>query len=149
MSKGITECKVCHREFALIAEDHYVAYDPRPMGGLATLTCTDPTRQYDAIDCPHCGCQSILQDRKPGVCPCECEEEEEDEEEDEVKKDSSLPCLNEMIGWLKCFCDYNSCHDPCPLKNAKCGRGAWFGYGMSETEIIEAYKTAKKWKEEY
>lgn len=86
MSKGMIECKVCHRDFALIAEDHYVAQDPNPMGVLATLA---RTHWYDAIDCPHCGCQNILQDRKPKVCPCEygicdeCEEEEEEESDDE------------------------------------------------------------------
>lgn len=87
MSKGMIECKVCHREFALVEEDHYVAHDPEPIGSLATLTCKDPAYQYDAIDCPHCGCQNLLQNRKPEVCPCEygvcdeCEEEEESSDE--------------------------------------------------------------------
>lgn len=83
MSKGMTECKICHREFALCIEDHYVAQDPKKTGIIAVIGSNDPEVHYDAIDCPHCGCQNILQERK---CPCyygicdECEDEENEED---------------------------------------------------------------------
>ena len=85
MSKGMYECGVCHRDFALIAEDHYIAEDPTPTGLVAVVSKT--VYPYDAIDCPHCGCQNVLQQRKPVACPCdygicdECNREEEDSDD--------------------------------------------------------------------
>lgn len=87
MSKGIVECKVCHREFALVIEDHYEAKDPVHV--IPIWEPSGPTKGYDAIDCPHCGCQNLLQERKPvwDGCPCyygicdECLRENSESEE--------------------------------------------------------------------
>lgn len=143
MSKGMIECAVCHREFALIAEDHYVAKDPVATGISAVVSNT--IYPYDAIDCPHCGCQNILQKRKPFACPCDfgicdecdCECTEEDEE----------VSIDEMRKFLMDFCneDQKTCED-CPLHTPKfrCGRGIWFDTGMSDEDIKDAYHVAKE-----
>lgn len=62
---GFTKCKVCGVEFALIAINHYVARDLGKTGGLvASLGGSTEGMVYDAFDCPHCGCQNIIQERK-------------------------------------------------------------------------------------
>lgn len=63
MSKGMTTCGVCGRDFALIAEDHYVASDNLKTRMIGAFGGTEPDI-YDAYDCPHCGCQNIMQTRK-------------------------------------------------------------------------------------
>lgn len=146
MSKGMYECVVCHREFALIAEEHYVAKDP-PCSGLAAMV-SSIVYPYDAIDCPHCGCQNVLQKRKPFACPCDygiCDECDcecaNNEEEDE-------PSVEEMKEFLDNFCNRHTCgnNSDCPLHtNAfKCGRGSYFTIDMSDEEIAAAYKVAKE-----
>lgn len=74
--KGMTTCKVCGRDFALMAEDHYVSEDPKKTGALANLVNTDRAYEFDTFDCPHCGCQNVMQERKPlfsdeQECPCD------------------------------------------------------------------------------
>lgn len=62
---GFTKCKICGVEFALIAINHYVARDFGKTGGLvASLGGETEGMLYDAFDCPHCGCQNIIQERK-------------------------------------------------------------------------------------
>lgn len=63
MSKGMATCKICGRDFALIAEEHYIARDPKK-GGLAVSITGEAIYMYDAFNCPHCGCQYIAQPRK-------------------------------------------------------------------------------------
>lgn len=87
-AKGMTTCKVCGRDFALISEDHYVARDTEKTGVITALNGQEAVR-YDAFDCPHCGCQNVIQERKQETCPCdfgicdECNNEECEEEEEE------------------------------------------------------------------
>lgn len=91
--KAIRECEVCGRMFPLIAEEHYIAADPKVVGAIAGLVSTDKANQYDAFDCPHCGCQNVIQPRKPEYCPCDydiCDECCCDEEEDEDAPET--PC---------------------------------------------------------
>lgn len=81
--KGMRTCGVCGRDFPLLFEEHYVAEDPQKVGAFANLVSTDKAYEYDAIDCPHCGCQNVLQPRKPAAIPCdECSEEDEEESEE-------------------------------------------------------------------
>ena len=72
--KGMVTCKVCGRDFPLIAEEHYIARSVKttPEISLKELWSPSPTEpvQYDAIDCPHCGCQMILQEREHTQWPC-------------------------------------------------------------------------------
>ena len=62
-TKGMTTCKVCRRDFALIIEEHYVAKEPGATG-LAAFAGT-PRKLFDAFDCPHCGCQNVVNGRYP------------------------------------------------------------------------------------
>ena len=59
---GMTTCTVCGRDFPILAENTYIARDDATMG-LSRLAGTEHCI-YDAIDCPHCGCQNILQRRR-------------------------------------------------------------------------------------
>lgn len=82
--KGMTTCKICERDFPLIVEDHYVAQDPQKVGAIANLVSVDRAFEFDAFDCPHCGCQNIMQNRKPCLFSEEYfDEEGEEKEEDE------------------------------------------------------------------
>lgn len=60
---GSAVCKVCGRNFPLIYEKRYTARDNEKSGVAMTLAGSESVL-YDAIDCPHCGCQNILQTRK-------------------------------------------------------------------------------------
>lgn len=82
MSKGMTTCKICERDFALIAEDHYIARGENKTG-LAALAGNTESNLYDAINCPHCGCQMILQERKRPFVETVYKEEEKEGEDDE------------------------------------------------------------------
>lgn len=62
--KGMTTCKICGRDFPLIAEEHYIARGIEKNGVIAALSIQEEAMQYDAFDCPHCGCQNIMQERK-------------------------------------------------------------------------------------
>ena len=96
--KGMTTCKVCGRDFALIVEEHYVARDLEKKGVIPALNDTVESGEYDAFECPHCGCQNIMQGRKPtlfhkGECPCDfgiCDEC--DHVEETPKHDGCLGC---------------------------------------------------------
>lgn len=60
--KGMTTCKVCGRDFPLLAEEHYVSKDVRLTGFAGLAGGTEP-KIWDSFDCPHCGCQNRLQQR--------------------------------------------------------------------------------------
>jgi len=81
--KGMTTCKICGRDFPLIIEEHYVAKEPGATG-LASLSGA-PRKLFDAFDCPHCGCQNVMNGRYPlsdimgQDFPLSCEEEDEEE----------------------------------------------------------------------
>jgi len=92
--KGMTTCKVCGREFPLMAEEHYIAQDPQRVGVLANLANTDKAIEYDAFDCPHCGCQNIMQTRKPLWMFEECNEEEEETGEDSQDHEGCFGCIH-------------------------------------------------------
>ena len=141
--KGMTTCKVCGRDFPLMAEEHYIAQDPQRIGVLANLANTDKAMEYDAFDCPHCGCQNVMQTRKSIWVPEESEESEEDQEDDTSADD--------MREYLTRFCRSRWCKD-CPLNKEGfvCGRGHSFGsphdrYGyMSDEEIKKHYDAVKE-----
>lgn len=81
--KGMTTCKVCERDFPLIYENHYIVRDPQKTGAIANLVNTDVAYEYDAFDCPHCGCQNVMQNRKPLLLPEFPFNDEDEEEENE------------------------------------------------------------------
>ena len=58
-------CKVCGGNFHLVDENHYIARDSKIANGFAqALSGEEEPKQYDAFDCPFCGCQYIAQERK-------------------------------------------------------------------------------------
>lgn len=56
------KCKICGKEFELKKKDLYVATDKSTGIGSAFATEEDPI--YDTFDCPFCGCQNVMQERK-------------------------------------------------------------------------------------
>ena len=83
---GMTTCRVCGRDFPLLKENHYLAIDKATTGLSAVLGGSQPA-MYDAMDCPHCGCQNVLQEFKRiatpkdlGACCCDAPGEEEEDD---------------------------------------------------------------------
>lgn len=79
------KCKICGTEFPALADNHYIVRDPEKTG-LAAAFSSEESAQFDAFDCPNCGCQVIAQQRKPLYLfeeVVENDEEQEDNEEDE------------------------------------------------------------------
>ena len=74
--KGMRACQVCGRDFPLIAEEAYVARDVESSGIPAAIVGEVESAWYDAIDCPHCGGQNVLQERKRPLTPEDTGEEE-------------------------------------------------------------------------
>ena len=63
----------------LLKERHYISRD-NGKSGLAVAFGSEPEEKlYDTFDCPSCGCQIAVQERKRTYIPC-CETCEEDEE---------------------------------------------------------------------
>lgn len=77
--KGMAACEVCGRGFPLIAEEVYVARDVERSGIAAVVVGEVESAWYDAIDCPHCGCQNVLQERKRPLAPGDLGDEESTE----------------------------------------------------------------------
>lgn len=79
--KGMRTCKVCGRDFALMAEEHYIA-EKYEVGGFKAVIEGSKSTFFDAFDCPHCGCQNVMQERMEKVCDCDCcaNDEEDDNE---------------------------------------------------------------------
>lgn len=57
----ITECQCCGATFTPTKEQHYIVKDATP-GKVLLMTAAEP-KQYDAFDCPQCGCQIIVGER--------------------------------------------------------------------------------------
>lgn len=64
------KCKVCNKEFELQKEGHYIARDVGK-SGLAALAGGKEETLYDTFDCPRCGCQNTMQERKRGYANIE------------------------------------------------------------------------------
>ena len=63
MPEGHVACVICGRYIPLTLEDHYISRDVEK-SGLVNSLAGEESRLYDTIDCPHCGCQNRLQERK-------------------------------------------------------------------------------------
>lgn len=59
----LATCNVCGAEFPLGREDHYIVRDEGTTG-LALVVGGPEETLYDAFDCPLCGCQNVMQERK-------------------------------------------------------------------------------------
>ena len=57
------KCKICGKEFELQKGEHYVTRDAS-QSGIAKVIVSTEEKIYDTFDCPHCGCQNVMQERK-------------------------------------------------------------------------------------
>ena len=61
------KCKVCENELLLNLDFHYIARDEEiERTGLLGIAgkSEKESKLYDAFDCPFCGCQNVMQERK-------------------------------------------------------------------------------------
>lgn len=77
------KCKVCQCEFMPEKKDHYVSRDVTKIG-LSVVAGGMEAKIYDTFDCPQCGCQNIMGERKRELYIGENIKEEETEEVEEV-----------------------------------------------------------------
>lgn len=75
------KCKVCEYEFVPEKKEHYVSRDEVKVG-LSNLAGGMEEKIYDTFDCPQCGCQNIMGERKRSLY-IKLEKLEEKEEESE------------------------------------------------------------------
>ena len=75
------KCKVCEHEFTPVIDKHYVARDDGEYGIVTAFKSTEG-KLYDSFDCPACGCQIIVQERKRVYAPCVASEDMEEEEDE-------------------------------------------------------------------
>lgn len=81
--ESLLKCGVCGTLFRPSLQTHYVARNAETTG-VSTIMAKQEATLYDAYDCPECGCQYIVQERKR-TCPCdygicdECDHPGEDE----------------------------------------------------------------------
>lgn len=52
-------CKVCKNKFKLIKKNKYIALENNGINGTIT-----GKKKYECFDCPHCGCQNIVNVRE-------------------------------------------------------------------------------------
>ncbi len=87
------KCKICEKEFELKKEEKYLATEKvAAFGTLAKLPKT-----FEAFDCPHCGCQNIVNIR---------EKEATDYDVDKVVEQlSDRSTLSRPVDWSKVAVD--------------------------------------------
>lgn len=73
-------CKVCGCRFNAVMEHHYISKDPEKTGLATAFSAEMEPKIYDTFDCPQCGCQFAVQERKRKYIPYNPSEDEEDEE---------------------------------------------------------------------
>lgn len=73
------KCKICGTEFPALEKMHYIARDNSRTGAVVVIS-KDEEKIYDAYDCPMCGCQVIVQERKRKYTPIKQSESVEDNE---------------------------------------------------------------------
>lgn len=65
------KCGVCECEFDGLKENHYISRGEGKCG-LAAISGGNEVKFYDTFDCPQCGCQIVVKERKRS-----CNESEE------------------------------------------------------------------------
>lgn len=62
------ECKICGKDFELKVDNHYIVRDEEIQRlGIASIVGSNTEKEsklYDAFNCPYCGCQNVVQERK-------------------------------------------------------------------------------------
>nr|DAL28802.1 MAG TPA_asm: RimK-related lysine biosynthesis protein, Probable-dependent amine/thiol ligase family Amino-group [Caudoviricetes sp.] len=54
------KCKICGKEFELKKENKYLVTEKIAAFG----ALTELPKTFEAFDCPHCGCQNVMNIRK-------------------------------------------------------------------------------------
>lgn len=57
------KCKVCEYEFDAVKSSHYISREDGKYG-LSAISGGYESKIYDTFDCPVCGCQVVIQERK-------------------------------------------------------------------------------------
>lgn len=63
MPKKFINCNVCGYEFEPLMINHYITRDDGKIG-FAALSASKEPIIWDTFDCPKCGCQVRVQERK-------------------------------------------------------------------------------------
>lgn len=71
------KCKICECEFVPEKKEHYISRDEVKFG-LSNLTGGMEEKIYDTFDCPQCGCQNIMCERKRSLIGKNVKEEVEE-----------------------------------------------------------------------
>ena len=74
------KCKICDCEFVPEKKEHYISRDEVKIG-LSNLAGGMEEKIYDTFDCPQCGCQNIMGERKRSIGGENKTEETEESEE--------------------------------------------------------------------
>lgn len=96
------ECKICGKDFELKLDNHYIARDEEiercGIVGIVGNNTDKESKLYDTFDCPFCGCQNVVQERKRSFMRSLVIEKEELEDEcnKEIKEETT-----------ECECDCN------------------------------------------
>lgn len=94
------KCKICNKEFELTKKDHYITRDAGRVG-LAAIAGGSEETLYDTFDCPNCGCQNVMQERKRSYMCIEIAEEESittddcENEENECNSSYEAGCIGD------------------------------------------------------
>lgn len=78
------KCKVCSKEFEFKKEFHYISRDA---DGEDDWGEEEEVKIFDTFDCPHCGCQNVMQERKRvdksnAIAVCKKAKDKSEEKED-------------------------------------------------------------------
>lgn len=63
------KCKICGCEFHAVSEKHYISRDNGKCGLATVFESKTENALYDTFDCPACGCQIPVQERKREFTP--------------------------------------------------------------------------------
>ena len=75
------KCNVCACEFIPEKDEHYISRD-KIETGLTKIVNSSEENLYDTFDCPQCGCQMVMQERKRQLCLTDNATDDVVEEED-------------------------------------------------------------------
>lgn len=79
------KCNVCDCEFVPEKDEHYISRNEIKTG-LSTIAGGLEEKLYDTFDCPQCGCQMIMQERKRAYIVNHVDDVEDGEEEPEEEE---------------------------------------------------------------
>lgn len=74
------KCSVCACEFIPEKNEHYISRDEAKTG-LSTIAGGFEEKLYDTFDCPQCGCQIVMQERKRVFYDKNVKEEDDNDDE--------------------------------------------------------------------